>query len=58
MNKHISGIGVMFVLIIIYLTMSIINKFNYLDLAYLLFIIASFIRFIYIKKIEHKNELK
>ena len=58
MNKHISGIGVMFVLIIIYLTMSIINKFNYLDLAYLLFIIACFIRFIYIKKIEHKNELK
>ena len=34
MTKHISGIGVMFVLIIIYLTISIINKFNYLDLTY------------------------
>lgn len=55
MNKHISGIGVMFVLIIIYLTMSIINKFNYLDLAYLLFIIGCFIRFIYIKKFDHKE---
>ena len=58
MTKQISGIGVMFVLIIIYLTMSIINKFNYLDLAYLLFIIGCFIRFIYIKKIEHKEGLK
>ena len=58
MTKHISGIGVMFVLIIIYLSINIINKFNYLDLAYLLFMITCFIRFIYIKKIEHKDGLK
>lgn len=49
-HKNISGIGVMFVFIIFYLTMSIIDKFNYLDFVYLLFIIGCFIRFIFIKK--------
>ena len=55
MTKHISGIGVMFVLVIIYLSINIIYKFNYLDFAYLIFMVICFIRFIYIKKLEHKE---
>ena len=55
MTKHISGIGVMFVLIIIYVSINIIDKFNFLDFAYLLFMIICFIKFIYIKKIETKD---
>ena len=55
MAKQINEIGVMFVIIIIYLSVSIINEFNYLDLAYLLFIIGCFIRFIYIKKTAKAN---
>ncbi len=61
MTKQISGIGVMFVLVILYLSISIINEFNYLDFAYLLFMISCFIRFIYIRKSgnhEKYNTLK
>ena len=35
----------------------IINNFNYLDFAYLLFMITCFIRFIQIKKQELKGKL-
>lgn len=55
MTKHINEVGMMFVLVIIYLSINLVNKFNYLDLTYLLFMIACFIKFIYIKKSEYKN---
>lgn len=49
-HKSISGIGVMFVLIIFYLTMNVIEKFNFLDFCYLLFIVGCYVKFIFIRK--------
>ena len=46
----------MFVVGISYLIIEIIYKFNILDLIYLLFIVGSFIRFIYIRKTRKIKE--
>ncbi len=54
-DNKLGVIGISFVAVIIYLSASVINKFDYLDLAYLLFIIGCFIRFIYIKKFDKTN---
>lgn len=52
-NKNECAVFVtFFVLCITLLIVNIINKFNYLDLAYLLFFIGCFFRYIYIKVIE------
>ncbi len=54
-TNKISFISVMFVVGITYLSTMVMLNFNLLDFTYLLFIIVSFLRFIYIRKIQ-KNE--
>lgn len=49
-TNKISFISMMFVVSIVYLCMSMIIKFNYVDLSYMLVLIVYFIRFIYLKK--------
>ncbi len=51
--KTITAVGLMFLGVIIYLGINIINNFNYLDLAYMLFITGCFIRYIYLKIETH-----
>lgn len=55
-TNKVSFIGLMFVVGIIYLAVRIIIKFDPLDFIYLLCIIGSFIRFIYIRKNQKLEE--
>ena len=48
-SKTNNIISLLFVVTIFVLTINLINKFTYLDLLYLLFIVGCFIRYIYIK---------
>ena len=48
-SKTINVVSLLFAIMIFVLTFNLINKFTYLDLLYLLFIIGCFIRYIYIK---------
>ena len=51
--KTITAVGLVFVGVITYLGINIAKNFNYLDLAYMLFIIGCFIRYIYLKIETH-----
>ena len=51
--KTITAVGLVFVGGITYLGINIAENFNYLDLAYMLFIIGCFIRYIYLKIETH-----
>ena len=51
--KTIPAVGLVFVGVITYLGINIAKNFNYLDLAYMLFIIGCFIRYIYLKIETH-----
>ena len=55
-TNKISFIGVMFVVGITYLSTEVLLDFNILDLAYLLFIVGCFFRFIYIRKFPITEE--
>lgn len=48
-DKESSIIGLFFVGLILILTINVVINFAILDLAYLLFIVGCFIRYIYIK---------
>ena len=48
-NKSVGIVSMLFVVVIVVLTFSIVKQFDVLDLAYLLFIIGCFLRYIYIK---------
>lgn len=48
-DKESSTIALGFIVLILFLTVNVISKFTFLDLAYLLFMIGCFIRYIYIK---------
>ncbi len=48
-NKEVGITSLLFVVVIFVLTFNLLNQFDILDLAYLLFIIGCFIRYIYIK---------
>lgn len=48
-NKAVGITSLLFVVVILVLTFNIVKQFDILDLAYLLFIIGCFIRYIYIK---------
>jgi hypothetical protein len=51
-NKNVSFISVVFVVLISYLSTNIISRFNYLDLIYLLFIVACFFKQIYLNTLQ------
>jgi len=55
-TNNISLISKLFVVGITYLSTRLIIKFNSLDLAYFLFIIGCFIRFLYIRKSQKSGE--
>lgn len=48
-DKECGIISILFVAIIVFLVIDIVNKFTLIDFAYLIFIVGCFIRFIYIK---------
>ena len=48
-NKEVGIMSLLFVVVILFLTFSIIKNFDILDLVYLLFMIGCFVRYIYIK---------
>lgn len=43
---------ILFISLIIYCIVSLRDKFNYLDLSYLVVVVVSFIRYLYLKRVK------
>lgn len=53
-SKSIIRTDIYFSILILYITISILNKFSYLDLCYLLVVVVSFVMYlIEVKKLYH-----
>lgn len=55
-KNRITAVGLMFGGIIIYLIITLHNKFNLIDFSYLLFIIGCLARYVYLKLSPQNNE--